>query len=199
MAGYMNEQQLRLAVIIGSVREGRGGTVVSDWFADEARKFGQFDVDVIDLADYELPLSFNKGGPADRRTDIRPLAQALDESDAFAVVTPEYNHSYPAAVKNAIDWHLGEWQAKPVGFVSYGGISGGLRAVEHLRPVFSEVHATTIRETVSFPNYWEQFDSEGHWPKESEGCGTAAKTLLRQLAWWARALKDAKAEHPYPG
>jgi NAD(P)H-dependent FMN reductase len=191
-------QRLRLGVIIASVREGRGGKGVADWFAGEARAFGQFDVTVIDLADHELPLHFGNGAAGEPTAGARSLATALADSDAFVVVTPEYNHSYPAALKNAIDWHLKEWQAKPVAFVSYGGISGGLRAVEHLRPVFAEVHAVTIRESVSFANYWDQFDSEGHWPKDPAASDIAAKALLKQLAWWAQALKDAKAKHPYP-
>jgi NAD(P)H-dependent FMN reductase len=194
----MNEQ-IRLSIIIGSVRKSRGGIAVADWFAREAREFGQHDVQVIDLADYELPLSMGDGMTPEQLAGARPLGQALEESDAFVIVTPEYNHSYPAALKNAIDWHLKEWQAKPVGFVSYGGISGGLRAVEHLRPVFAELHAMTIRETLSFVNYWEQSDSEGRWPKDPETCNTLAKVMLRQLTWWARALQKARADQPYPG
>jgi NAD(P)H-dependent FMN reductase len=189
--------RLRLAVIIGSVRKGRSGAAIADWFATESSKSEQFEAELIDLSEFELPLSFGDGLSPAELSRVQPLSQALQEADAFVVVTPEYNHSYPAPLKNAIDWHLNEWRAKPVGFVSYGGISGGLRAVEHLRPVFSEVHAVTIRETVSFVNYWEQFDADG--PKESEGCTAAVKALLVQLAWWARALKEAKATQPYPG
>jgi NAD(P)H-dependent FMN reductase len=192
-------ERLVLGVIVGSVRKGRGGIAVAQWFANEARKFGQFDVVTIDLADYDLPLAFGDGLAPEKLAAFTPLGEALEKSDAFVVVTPEYNHSYPAGLKNAIDWHMRQWQGKPVGFVSYGGIAGGLRAVEHLRPVFSEVHAVTIRETVSFVNYWDQFDSDGRWPKDPEACNTAAKTMLKQIAWWARALKNAKAEQPYPG
>ncbi len=111
-------------------------------------------------------------------------------------MTPEYNHSYPAALKNVIDWHHKEWQAKPVGFVSYGGLSGGLRAVEHLRPVFAEVHAVTVRDTVSFHSAWSRFDDAGR-PLEPAGCNGAAKAVLDQLAWWGHALRSARATHPY--
>lgn len=194
----MSERVL-MGIIIGSVRRGRAGTVVAEWFANQAREFGQFDVEVIDLASYDLPLPFGEGMSREQLAEFIPLSEALERADAFVVVTPEYNHSYPAGLKNAIDWHLRQWQGKPVGFVSYGAISGGLRAVEHLRAVFAEVHAVTIRETVSFVNYWDQFDGDGGWPKDPEVCNTAAKTLLKQLAWWAWALKSAKAEQPYPG
>ncbi|MFF4412779.1 NADPH-dependent FMN reductase [Streptosporangium sp. NPDC001559] len=192
-------ERLRLGVIIGSVRKGRSGTIVADWFAAEARKSDQFEVELIDLADFHLPLPFGEGMTAEELAQIRPLTQALHEADAYVVVTPEYNHSYPAGLKNAIDWHGKEWEAKPVAFVSYGGISGGLRAVEHLRTVLAELHAVTIRATVSFVNYWDQFDGEGRWPKEPETGNSAAKGLLQQLAWWAQALKEAKAKEPYPG
>ena len=73
------------------------------------------------------------------------------------IVTPEYNHSFPASLKNTIDWFDSEWHAKPVGFVSYGGMAGGQRAVEHLRQVFAELHAVTVRDTLSFHMAWERF------------------------------------------
>ena len=104
--------------------------------------------------------------PAAQSDDIggrawQSLQQALGLADAFVVVTPEYNHGYPAPLKELIDSVNAEWQAKPVAFVSYGGVSGGLRAVEQLRLVFAELHAVTIRDSVSFPGAWEQFDESG--------------------------------------
>jgi len=109
---------------------------------------------------------------------------------------PEYNHSFPAPLKNAIDWHFKEWQAKPIGFVSYGGISGGLRAVEQLRQVFAELHAVTVRDTASFHGVWAQFDSDGR-PKDPGVCERAAKSMLDQLAWWGDALREARTRRPY--
>ncbi|MFI5531253.1 NADPH-dependent FMN reductase [Kitasatospora sp. NPDC051853] len=184
--------RLRLAVIIGSTREGRFGPTVAHWFADRARRREDLDVDLVDLLDERLP-DVLAGTPT---PEVASLTPRLAAADAFVVVTPEYNHSYPAPLKSAIDWHRQEWQAKPVGFVSYGGIAGGLRAVEHLRQVFAEVHATTVRDTVSFHSAWELFDEAGqlHDPARPEG---AAKTMLDQLVWWGRALRDAKSAHPY--
>ncbi len=89
------------------------------------------------------------------------LTRRLAQSDAFVIVTPEYDHGYPAALKFLIDSIYDPWQAKPVAFVSYGGISGGLRAVEQLRLVFAELHAVAIRDSVSFANVWAQFDADG--------------------------------------
>ncbi|GAA0338411.1 NAD(P)H-dependent oxidoreductase [Actinoallomurus spadix] len=194
-----NTERFRVAVIVGSVREGRFGTTVADWFAGQARQRADVEVDVIDLAEVGLPLTFPAFGSAPASETARALEKVtprLAAADAFVVVTPEYNHSFPASLKNVIDWHNAEWHAKPVGFVSYGGLSGGLRAVEHLRPVFAEVHAVTVRETVSFHQAWERFDAEGR-PVDPAGCETAAKALLDQLLWWARALREARAVRPY--
>lgn len=183
---------MRLAVIIGSVREGRVGPTVAHWFAAEAGRHGRFDIDVVDLADIRLPLDMSAGSEHDGDA----FAARLAEADAFAVVTPEYNHGYPAALKNAIDWNTGQWRAKPVGFVSYGGQSGGSRAVEQLRPVLAEAHAMTLRETVSVSNPWDEFAPDGLRCDESRWAARA-KRLLDQLAWWCRALKDAREKDPY--
>ncbi|RAJ66900.1 NAD(P)H-dependent FMN reductase [Streptomyces sp. Amel2xB2] len=192
---------LRLAVIVGSVREGRFGPVVAHWFAEEARTYGEFEVDVLDLAraEHELPVAFPEFGaplPDAVRETHRALSERLAAADAFVIVTPEYNHSYPAPLKNTIDWFREEWQAKPAGFVSYGGMAGGQRAVEHLRPVFAELHAVTVRETLSFHMAWERFDEDGV-PHDREGTSAAAKGMLRQLRWWGGALREARAKSPY--
>ena len=111
-------------------------------------------------------------------------------ADAFVVLTPEYNHSYPAPLKQAIDLSQGQFARKPVAFVSYGGFSGGIRAVEHLRPVFAEVHAATIRESVSFHQAWERFDADG-WPHDASVID-AAGVMLNDLAWWAATLRAGR-------
>ena len=200
-AGTDAAAPLRLAVIVGSVREGRFGPVVADWFAGEARAHGTFDVDVLDLAEAEhvLPVAFpdfSAPVPDDVARVRSGLAERLDAADAFVIVTPEYNHSFPAALKNTIDWFHGEWQAKPVGFVSYGGMSGGLRAVEQLRQVFPELHAVTVRDSLSFHSAWERFDGAGR-PHDAEGSAAAAKGMLGQLEWWGTALRQARGSAPY--
>lgn len=191
----MTEQQLRLAVIIGSTRTGRFCPVASRWIVEHIERRGDIAVDVIDLVDAQLPAVFNDFGE-EPPPEVAALAPRLAAADAFVVVTPEYNHGYPASLKCAIDWYMAEWQAKPVGFVSYGGVSGGLRAVEQLRQVFAEVHAVAIRDSVSFQNFWEIFGMDGQ-PKNQESCGAAAKSMLDQLAWWGHALRAARAQRPY--
>jgi NAD(P)H-dependent FMN reductase len=111
-------------------------------------------------------------------------------------VVPEYNHGYPAPLKQLIDSMNEPWLAKPVGFVSYGGLSGGIRAVEQLRQVFIEVHAMTVREQVAFTHAREQFDADGRL-LAPERAQQAMGAMLTRLAWWARALRDARRRAPY--
>ena len=190
----MSDRLLKLAVIIGSTREGRFGDTVGRWFAGEAALHGVFSVDLIDLADIKLPPT-HRAKPTD---DVAAFCAHLMAADAFVIVTPEYNHSYPASLKHAIDQGYVEWMAKPVGFASYGGTSGGVRAIEHLRQVFAELHATAVRDYVCFQMARRQFDPSGK-PVDREGPRNAAKTLLDRLAWWGRALCDARAARPYVG
>ena len=196
----MSEAPVRVAVIVGSVREGRFGPVVADWLAGVAGDHGGFEADVVDLAETGLPMVLPAFGAVPAASVVAEVAKVqprLEAADAFVVVTPEYNHSYPASLKNAIDWHRTEWTAKPVAFVSYGGMSGGLRAVEHLRAVFAELHAVTIRETVSFHGAHARFGADGQ--PTDEAAAVAAKAMLDQLSWWARSLAEARTARPYPG
>jgi NAD(P)H-dependent FMN reductase len=188
----MSDAMLRLAVIVGSNRTGRFAPTVTSWFVERAREHGQ-DVDVIDVADLELPAARGDGTAG---AAVAGLGARLDRADAYVVVTPEYNHSFPAPLKHLIDLYRDEWRAKPVGFVSYGGLAGGLRAVEQLRLVFAELHAVTVRDGVSFHEAWARFDDDGR-PLDEAGTTGAAKKLLDQLTWWARALRDARAARPY--
>ena len=196
----MSENTSTLVIITASVREGRFGPVVTDWVAARAQEHGGFDVRVVDLADADIPLSLPDASPKapgyPRPEGMRAVTELLDEADAFVVVTPEYNHSYPASLKALIDWHFTQWAAKPVAFVSYGGAAGGRHAVLHLENVFTEVHAVTIRDGLAFPNYYLGWEDGS--PLD-ETAALYAKTLLEQLSWWADALRTARAAVPYPG
>jgi NAD(P)H-dependent FMN reductase len=192
------DNRLRMAVIIGSTRSGRFGPTVANWFAARARKRRDLDVDVIDLAEARLPDMLTDQDEAVPPA-VLALAPRLAAADAFAVVTPEYNRSFPAPLKTAIDWFYDEWQAKPVTVISYGRESGGLYATAQLRQVFTELNAVTIRDTISLPRYWEQFAADGSWPRASAECNAAAGTTLDQLSWWAYALREARARRSYPG
>jgi NAD(P)H-dependent FMN reductase len=187
-----DKTSLKLAIIIGSTRQGRFAPTVANWIAGQAIQRDDLSVDLIDLAEARLP-DVLSGEPS---PEVAAITPRLEEADAFVVVTPEYNHSFPAPLKTAIDWHFTAWRAKPVGFVSYGGISGGLRAVEQLRQVFAELHAVTVRDSVSFHGAWVQFDSDGR-PKDADRYEKTAKTMLDQLVWWGSSLRDARNQRPY--
>jgi NAD(P)H-dependent FMN reductase len=197
----MPSQPLNLAVIIGSVREGRFGPVVANWFVEQAEQHGEFAVDLIDLADTPLPLELPPVPPALEPAMARPagmsgLTGRIEAADVIVVVTPEYNRSFPASLKAAIDWHYTEWQAKAIGFVGYSGGSGGVLAVEHLRQVFCELQAHTVRDYVTFPRYYQLFGPDGTL-SDPEGPNGAAKVLLDQLLWWGSVLRDARRDRPY--
>ncbi|MEW2167184.1 NAD(P)H-dependent oxidoreductase [Streptomyces sp. NPDC007084] len=195
------ENPYQLVIIVGSVREGRFGPVVASWAAEQARQHGGFDVHLVDLADVDIPLELPAASPKyagddyPRPAGMRPLTSALASADAFLLVTPEYNHSYPASLKAAVDWHFTQWVAKPVAFVSYGGAAGGRHAALHLENVLTELHAVTIRDGLAFPNYYTAWQ-DGR-PLDP-AAPAYAKTLLDQLAWWAAALRTARDTTPYP-
>lgn len=168
----MNEP-VRVALIYGSVREKRFCDTVVHWAADRVWNDSGFRLDFVDPR-----------APDD-------FARIAGAADAFIVVTPEYNHSYPGPLKALIDSLSREWRAKPVGFISYGGISGGLRAVEHLRAVFGELRAVAIRESVSFAYASAQFDGAGC-PVDPDGANRAMTAMLAELGWWARMLRAAR-------
>src|SRR5215831_2143623 len=174
--------KLKLALIYGSTRPGRLCDKIASWAALQISARPEFALGVIDPAAPEAKTSKSPG-----ELDPDWLRKRIDEADAFIVVTPEYNHGYPAALKSLIDSVGAEWHAKPVAFVSYGGGSGGLRAVEQLRQVFAELHAVAIRDSVSFAGAWEQFDGNGAL-LEPERAERSIGRMLSRLRWWATAL-----------
>ncbi|HEU5155914.1 MAG TPA: NAD(P)H-dependent oxidoreductase [Streptosporangiaceae bacterium] len=192
MTDYLTTAALRVAVIVGSTREGRTGGVIAHWFVPEVRGRDGIEPATIDLVDFDFPARY-----PDRATpQMRRFTALIGEADAFVVITPEYNRSFPASLKQAIDYAYDEWQAKPVGFVAYGCGSDGVYAVEQLRTVFTELHAVTVRDCVRFDLLKSGFGGDGH-PVAADGARQAAKTMLDQLEWWGRALRDARAARPY--
>lgn len=203
MSRSTSQPPLKIGVLIGSVRPGRFADKVSQWFVSEIGRRDDMETHVIDLSEPaladELKLTLERSAAPDGAPDAAPtLAERIGGLDGFVVVTPEYNHGYPASLKLAIDYVYGEWRAKPVSFVSYGGMAGGQRAVEQLRQVFAELHAVTLRDTVSFHMAWEQFDDAGR-PHDTDGTSKAASVLLDQLAWWGLTLREGRAARPYDG
>ncbi|WP_245579914.1 NADPH-dependent FMN reductase [Brevibacterium album] len=190
---------VRVAVIVGSIRTGRFGPAPARWIADRARRREGFEVDLIDLAEADVPPVLG-GDSADARMpeQIAALSRRLHAADAFIVVTPVYNRSFPGSVKNAIDWFFSEWRLKPVGFVSYGGTYGGIESVAALREVFAEFDAVALSYAVAFPDFWEAFDHDSL-PVDAERAAARAARLFDQLEWWAATLREGRARQPFPG
>jgi NAD(P)H-dependent FMN reductase len=189
----------RLTVIIGSTRPGRAGLPIATWFADRARSHAGFEVGVVDLAELDLPLLDEPMHPRLRRYTQRHTkdwSAKVERSDAFVIVTPEYNHGYPASLKNAIDYLHEEWSNKPVGFVSYGGVSAGTRAVQQLKQVVTALKMLPVPEAVSIPFHTQFLDEDGR-VQPNEIMESAADAMLDELTRVEavlRTLREPSAE-----
>lgn len=183
----------RLLVVIASTRPGRVGLPVGTWFADRARTHGGFEVDVADLADLDLPM-FNEakhprlGQYALEHT--KAWAATVAAADAFAFVLPEYNHAFTAPLKNAIDYLNAEWRHKPVGFVSYGGVSAGTRAVQALKPVCLAVGLSPTGAAVNIP-FVASFVEDGVF-RPNEPLEQGADAMLDELLGLEEALRSLR-------
>jgi NAD(P)H-dependent FMN reductase len=183
-----------LSVIIASTRPGRAGEAVGRWFVEHARAHGAFDVNVVDLAELNLPFLDESQHPRFRRYEkAHTLAWSarVEASDAFVFVTPEYNYGYPASLKNAIDFLHQEWRHKPVAFVSYGGVAAGTRAVQQLKQVVTALSMMPINEAVAIP-FFTQFIVDGK-VEPNETMVQAAGALLDELARVEVAMRPLRA------
>ncbi|MBB6569236.1 NAD(P)H-dependent oxidoreductase [Kribbella sandramycini] len=182
-----------MAIVIGSTRPGRNGEAVGHWIHNLAAKRLDAEFELVDLKDYDLPL-LDEPMPAAlgqySRPHTRAWASTIAAFDAYVFVTPEYNHSIPGALKNAIDFLYAEWNNKAAGFVSYGS-NGGSRAVEQLRLVMGELQVADVRAQVSLSLFtdFENFSALTPAP-EQEG---AAIAMLDQVVAWGRALRPLRA------
>jgi NAD(P)H-dependent FMN reductase len=183
-----------LTIIIGSTRPGRAGVAIAQWFAARAKDHGGFDVTVVDLAEVGLPLLDEPNHPRLRqytRQHTKDWSAIIDAADAFVFVTPEYNNGYPAALKNAIDYLHHEWQHKPVGFVSYGGVAAGTRAVQQLKQVVTAVRMLPVYDSVNIPFHAQFLDSDGVL-RPNEVMEKAADTMLDELVRTEAALRPVR-------
>jgi NAD(P)H-dependent FMN reductase len=184
-----------LQVIIGSTRPGRVGSAVADWIIDRARSHGDFEVEVTDLAVLNLPIFDEPNHPRLRRyvnQHTKDWSEIVDRSDAFVFVIPEYNYGFNAATKNAIDYLNQEWQNKPAGIVSYGGVAAGTRAAQMLKQVMSALKMVPVTDSVNIPFVSEKLDDERRL-KPNEIMESAATAMLDELARWAQALRPLRA------
>ena len=184
-----------LHVVIASTRPGRSGRAIGEWFRDRAVAAGDFDVELVDLADVALPFFDEPNHPRLKQyvnAHTKEWSATVERGDAFVFVTPEYNHSFNAVLKNALDYLHHEWHHKPVGFVSYGGVSGGTRAVNGLRQVCSTLRRFPLLEAVNIPFHTEVIGEDGA-VKASEVMDSAAGVMLAELTRMAEALRPLRA------
>jgi NAD(P)H-dependent FMN reductase len=183
-----------LTIIVGSTRPGRAGAPIAQWFAARAKDHGGFDVNVVDLAELDLPLLDEPNHPRLRKytqQHTKDWSALVDAGDAFVFVTPEYNYGYPASVKNAIDYLHQEWQHKPVGFVSYGGVAAGTRAVQQLKQVVTTLRMLPVFESVNIPFHTQFLDSDGVF-HANEVLDQAADAMLDELVRTEAALRPLR-------
>jgi NAD(P)H-dependent FMN reductase len=185
---------LRLQIIIGSTRPNRTGAPVADWFAGVARSHDAFEVDVVDLLEWQLPLLSEPNPPRlGRYTQeiTRKWAATIARADAYVIITPEYNYGYTAPVKNALDYLFREWNDKPVGFVSYGGVGGGGKAVQMLKQVVTTLKMLPVFEAVQIPFVASRIGDDGRFASDDVSDRSAAQ-LLDELARVAPALRTLR-------
>jgi len=184
---------VRVAIITGSTRPGRNNLAVAAWVYREAKKRKDAEFELVDIADYDLPLLDEPMPPMlgqYTHAHTKIWSEKIKSFDAYVFVTAEYNHGPSGALKNAIDYLGREWQNKAAGFVSYGGHGNGVRAVEHLRLVMAELMVATVRAQVALSLFtdFEGFRTLKPAPqRESE-----VHTLLDQVIAWGRALKTVR-------
>lgn len=193
---------MKIQIILGSTRSGRVIEPVGKWVASAAENIADFEVELVDLADYDMPLfnepispRFNPHREIDPK--VKPFLDKLGAADGYVFITPEYNHSIPAVLKNAFDYITFEIQKKPAAIVSYGTV-GGARAAEHLKAILVEGKAAVVPEATTLMNPTDALDTEGKLKGEllanPWGPQTALSTTLSELAWWAQTLKVGRAE-----
>lgn len=188
---------LHIKIIIGSTRQNRFSEKPARWIFAEAKKKTGVEAELLDLRDYPMPF-FDEAvspGMAEEAYANEVVARwrtKIKEADAYIIVTPEYNHGYPAVLKNALDYVYHEWNNKPVGFVSWGGVAGA-RSVEQLRQVSIELEMAPIRNAIHIPNFWALLDEHGN--LKTDSLQKSADNFFNQLIWWAGALKTAREAH----
>jgi NAD(P)H-dependent FMN reductase len=185
-----------LQVVIASTRQGRKGNGVGAWFVERACVHGKFDVELIDLKEVNLPLFDEPCHPRLQQYEhehTKGWSATVERADAFVFVTPEYDYSAPASLVNALQYLVNEWAYKPVGFVSYGGVSGGTRGVQMTKELVTTLKMVPLFEAVTIPFFTQYFDEKTGAFAPGELQEKAAVVMLDELLRWTEALKQLRA------
>lgn len=184
----------QLSIIIGSTRPGRAGPVYAEWLEKFAREHGSFEPVVTDIAAFDLPILDEPHHPRlgkYEKEHTKAWSKAIDAADAFVFVTPEYNYFAAPVIVNAVDYLSREWAYKPAAFLSYGGVSGGMRAVQATKPLLTTVKVMPIPEAVALPMHLNSRDESGAF-QPSEQVLSGARAMLDELSRWSVALKPLR-------
>jgi NAD(P)H-dependent FMN reductase len=185
----------KLLIVLVSTRPGRVGLPVCNWFESRAREHGGFDVEIADLKEIDLPMMDEANHPRLREYEhqhTKDWSAIVDAADAFVFVMPEYNYGITAPLKNALDYLNQEWRYKPVGFVSYGGVSAGTRAVQMTKQVVTTLRMVPIFDAVAIP-FVAQFRNDEDEIEANEIMETAATALLDELVKVNEALQTLRS------
>lgn len=185
---------LKLHTIIASTRPGRVGPTVATWFHQSALAHGQFEAELVDLADFNLPIFDEPFHPAQKKYQhehTKRWSASVEAADAFVIVTPEYNFNAPPSLVNALDYLYNEWNYKPVAFVSYGGVSGGMRSVQSAKQIVTTLKMVPLVDAVAIPFVTQHVTDGVFAPNEIHA--KSATALLTELHRWATALKTLRA------
>lgn len=183
-----------LKIIVTSTRPGRKGIYIADWLKEAAAKHPEFNTEVLDLAEINLPFLDEPNHPMMQKYEhqhTKDWSKKIDEADAFIIVTPEYNYGFTGVFKNAFDYLHHEWKYKPVGIASYGFVSGGTRAAQMMKEVLTTLSMTPLIEAVSIPFFPQFFNEEGVFTPNEE-LTKAADLMFTSLNKWSGTLKQMR-------
>lgn len=185
---------MKLKIITSTTREGRKGRYIADWITKLAAENGGFDVELLDLAEINLPFMDEPHHPRLQQYQhqhTKQWSETINGADAFIIVLAEYNFGFPAPIKNALDFLFKEWQHKPVAFISYGGMSGGIRSAQMLKQVVTTLSMMPLTESVAIPMF-AKFINEQNQFVPDEAVEKSAHNVLRELSRWSMALKTLR-------
>ena len=185
----------QLKIITSTTREGRKGPIVADWVYGIAKENKDFEVELLDLALINLPLMDEPAHPKlqqYKHEHTKKWSAKISAADAFIIVLAEYNYGYPAPIKNALDFLYNEWKYKPVSFVSYGGIGGGMRSTQMLKQVVTTLHMVPIVEAVTIPSFTKYINDQNKLTPE-EPVIKSAHAMLGELKRWSDTLKPMRS------
>lgn len=183
---------LHIQIIVGSIREGRRGRSIGEWAHRIAAARQDITVELVDLKDWNFPV-FSLAKPPAMGEYADPLqrrwAETIGKADGYLFLCPEYNHSFPSALKNALDYLYAEWGRKPASFIGYGP-SGGIRAVEQLRLVLIELNMAPLGSALHLFNVHKKFEQDQYQGGDEDAARLQA--VLDDLLWWSRTLREGR-------